>query len=79
MDAACSCTKQRMTICGTDEYMAPELMLDEDYGNSADVFSLGVCLLELVARRQAGDEGFMHRPAKRLFALGAQRVLVQSL
>jgi serine/threonine protein kinase len=30
-----------MTICGTDEYMAPELFFDEDYNNSVDLFSFG--------------------------------------
>jgi serine/threonine protein kinase len=104
-----------MTICGTDEYMAPELMLDEvrghrltrydylsidgniredvsalspsprtrcssidgggrtmwqDYSTPADMFSFGLVLLEVIARRKVGDRGFASRPVTSLFALG---------
>jgi serine/threonine protein kinase len=36
-----------MTICGTNEYMAPELLFDEEYGSSVDIFSFGMVLLEV--------------------------------
>lgn len=30
-----------MTICGTDEYMAPEMLFDESFSYPADIFSFG--------------------------------------
>jgi serine/threonine protein kinase len=36
-----------MTICGTNEYMAPELLFDEEYGAAVDIFSFGMVLLEV--------------------------------
>jgi serine/threonine protein kinase len=40
----------RMTICGTEAYMAPELLFDEDYGSMADIFSYGVVLAAIITR-----------------------------
>jgi len=37
-----------MTICGTDEYMAPEVILGMDYDERSDVFSYGMLLLECI-------------------------------
>lgn len=34
-----------MTICGTDEYMAPEMLFDESFSYPADMFSFGKDLL----------------------------------
>lgn len=45
-----------MTLCGTDEWMAPEVMLGEKYDARADVFSFGMVITELVTRQ---------KPAKR--------------
>jgi serine/threonine protein kinase len=39
-----------MTICGTDDWMAPEVILGLDYGQPADVFSFGIVLLEIISR-----------------------------
>uniref|UniRef100_A0A7S2TS10 non-specific serine/threonine protein kinase n=1 Tax=Lotharella oceanica TaxID=641309 RepID=A0A7S2TS10_9EUKA len=39
--------KYTMSICGTDLYMAPEVLNEEPYGKEADVWSLGVVILEL--------------------------------
>lgn len=33
---------QYMTLCGTDEWMAPEVMLGEKYDEKADVYSFGM-------------------------------------
>merc|ERR1712137_513732 len=41
--------KRRMTNCGTPEWMAPEVQMDEPYTNSADVFSFGIVLLEIIS------------------------------
>ena len=43
--------RRRISFCGTDEYMAPELMLCmENYDQSVDIFSFGIILLALLAR-----------------------------
>ena len=39
-----------MTICGTDAYMAPELLFEEEYGAAVDIFSLGVILAAIICR-----------------------------
>jgi len=38
----------RSTVCGTYEYMAPELVNEDPYGQSIDVWSLGILLYELL-------------------------------
>ena len=40
-----------MTICGTDEYMAPEVMMGEKYNEKADVYSFGMVCCELITHR----------------------------
>jgi serine/threonine protein kinase/ankyrin repeat protein len=39
-----------MTLCGTDDYMAPEVIMGEEYNEKADVFSYGIVMYELVTR-----------------------------
>jgi len=41
-----------LTMCGTDEWMAPEVGLGEKYDSRADVFSFGMILIELITRRK---------------------------
>ena len=38
----------RITICGTYEYMAPEIMNQLPYNTSVDLWSLGVILYEML-------------------------------
>lgn len=52
---------RRLTICGTEEYMAPEMLFDEDYNLSVDIFSLGIVLFEIMKRQHAGRDGFLER------------------
>lgn len=37
----------RSTFCGTYEYMAPEILKENSYNNSVDIWSLGVLLYEM--------------------------------
>jgi len=46
--------KGYMTIVGTDEWMAPEVILGEEYNEKADVFSWGVVLIEIVTGLEIG-------------------------
>jgi len=39
-----------MTIVGTNEWMAPEVAMGENYDKSADVFSYGMVIYELITR-----------------------------
>jgi serine/threonine protein kinase len=47
--------KQRMTLCGTDDFMAPEVTLGMDYDAACDIFSYGMFLCELVLRENVED------------------------
>jgi len=41
-----------MTLCGTDDWMAPEIILGFPYSQAADVFSFGIVLCEIITRRK---------------------------
>lgn len=58
-----------MTICGTDEFMAPEVVFGEVYDERADVFSFGVFLCELMCRRVPGRDGFLQREPRTKFKI----------
>jgi len=60
---------EAMTLLGTDEYMAPEILWGEPYDERADVFSLGCLLWSLLARRVPGAAGFMLREPRTKFKL----------
>lgn len=47
-------------ICGTAEFMAPEVALQRRYSVHSDVFSFGVVLSELLTAKRPGID-FMHR------------------
>jgi len=47
-------TVRPKTRCGTDEFMAPEIILGIEYDQSADVFSYGMLLFEIMTRRDVG-------------------------
>jgi serine/threonine protein kinase len=39
--------RQAMTICGTDNYAAPEILFQEEYSGAVDIFSFGMVLFEV--------------------------------
>ena len=39
--------EQAMTVTGTSRYMAPEVFENRPYGSAADIYSLGVVLIEI--------------------------------
>lgn len=68
-------TKRNMTIVGTDEFMAPEVIWGEPYDERADVFSFGVVLAELFSGKNAGEDGFMVRTPRGKFKLDEEQVV----
>ncbi|KAI0309484.1 TKL/LISK/LISK-DD1 protein kinase [Amylostereum chailletii] len=49
---------RRLTFCGTDAYMSPEILLGNEFDLPTDIFSLGVILAEIAARKLADDHHF---------------------
>jgi len=39
---------KRLTVCGTNEWMAPEILLQDNYDSKVDIFSFGIVLTELI-------------------------------
>ncbi|KAF9953779.1 hypothetical protein BGZ72_005170 [Mortierella alpina] len=52
---------RRISYCGTDGYMAPEILLGEDFDCSVDVFSFGVVLAEMMARHVVDPQHFQRQ------------------
>ena len=69
MATACGDGGRASTLCGTEAYMAPELLLDggEGYGAAVDVFAFGCVLAELGLRAAAAAA--LPRSPRDLFAL----------
>ncbi|KAI0027497.1 kinase-like domain-containing protein [Vararia minispora EC-137] len=53
---------RRLTFCGTDAYMSPEILLGNEFDLPTDVFSLGVIFAEIAARKLADDRYFKRAP-----------------
>ena len=53
---------KRLTFCGTDSYMSPEILLGNEFGLPTDIFSLGIIFCEIAARKLADDNHFKRHP-----------------
>jgi serine/threonine protein kinase len=62
-----------MSICGTDEWMAPEVILGTDYDERSDVFSYGMLMLECILGPSKVKYDLERIPAK-LFELDTDKV-----
>lgn len=49
---------KRLTFCGTDSYMSPEILLGHEFDLQTDIFSLGIIFCEISSRRLADDRHF---------------------
>eukprot|EP01116_Phalansterium_solitarium_P013293 TRINITY_DN3062_c0_g1_i1.p1 TRINITY_DN3062_c0_g1~~TRINITY_DN3062_c0_g1_i1.p1 ORF type:complete len:730 (-),score=188.67 TRINITY_DN3062_c0_g1_i1:198-2387(-) len=54
--------KRSMTICGTPGFVAPEIMLGQEYDASCDVFSFGNVLSELITLQRPGRDYWLRTP-----------------
>ncbi|CAL1697984.1 unnamed protein product [Somion occarium] len=53
---------KRLTFCGTDSYMSPEILLGHEFDLPTDIFSLGVILSEIASRKLASETVFRRSP-----------------
>jgi LIM domain kinase 1 len=53
---------QRLTFCGTDSYMSPEILVGDKFDLLTDIFSLGIIFCEIAARKLADDSHFKRTP-----------------
>jgi len=56
-------TKQGMSVCGTPEYLAPEILLEQGYGKMVDWWSLGILIFEMAT----GYRPFSNKNRDKLF------------
>ena len=63
---------KRLTFCGTDSYMSPEILLGNEFDLPTDIYSLGVIFCEIVARKLASDHTFKRHPPS--FSIDADEV-----
>ncbi|KAL1662136.1 TKL/LISK/LISK-DD1 protein kinase [Schizophyllum commune] len=53
---------KRLTFCGTDSYMSPEILLGDEFDLPTDIYSFGIILCEIAARKLADDHTFKRTP-----------------
>jgi LIM domain kinase 1 len=63
---------KRLTFCGTDSYMSPEILLGNEFDLPTDIFSLGIILCEIAARKLADDYHF--KRAAPMFGIDIEEV-----
>ncbi|GFZ44643.1 hypothetical protein JCM24511_02367 [Saitozyma sp. JCM 24511] len=52
---------KRMTYCGTDGYMSPEIINGLNFDLPTDVFSLGIIFIEIMSRRLVDSKTFIRQ------------------
>ena len=52
---------RRISYCGTEGYLAPEIMLGMPFGPPVDIFSFGIVLCELICRMIVDEDEFLTR------------------
>jgi len=62
-----------LTICGSDDFMAPEVILGEEYDNKSDVFSFGIVLLEILITTHEVKHSLKRSPAS-MFELNIEQM-----
>ncbi|KYR00745.1 protein serine/threonine kinase [Tieghemostelium lacteum] len=62
--------KQRVRMCGSPLWMPPEMIQQKPHSYSADIWSLGVSLLELANRNQIHKKN----PVKTMFMVGTEGI-----
>jgi serine/threonine protein kinase len=60
-------------IYGTDEFMSPEIALAMDFNQSADIFSFGIVLCELISAQEPSST-FLHRVPNNMFAVNEEEL-----
>eukprot|EP01088_Endostelium_zonatum_P016068 TRINITY_DN4193_c0_g1_i3.p1 TRINITY_DN4193_c0_g1~~TRINITY_DN4193_c0_g1_i3.p1 ORF type:complete len:473 (-),score=188.30 TRINITY_DN4193_c0_g1_i3:89-1507(-) len=60
-----------MTLCGTEDWMAPEIICGEAYNKSVDVFSFGLVLCEIITRERIPKS--LERTASEAFGLNIDK------
>ncbi|GJN93933.1 hypothetical protein Rhopal_006992-T1 [Rhodotorula paludigena] len=53
---------RRLTYCGTDGYMSPEVLNGLPFNLKTDIFSLGVLFVEIASRQLASNHTFVRGP-----------------
>lgn len=66
-------TSKRDYVYGTEEFMAPEISLALDFNMTADIFSFGIILCELITGLEPSGDFLCRRPQE-LFALNEEEL-----